>query len=60
MGPAPAPGMEDEDLILAVLKVTPAGLVVLQIAEGLRFEELQAVTDAPLLKNEKKEITSCH
>jgi 3-oxoadipate CoA-transferase beta subunit len=34
---------------LAVLDVTPAGLVVREMAEGLTFEELQAATGAPLL-----------
>ncbi|MBV6319438.1 CoA transferase subunit B [Duganella violaceipulchra] len=34
---------------LAVLDVTPAGLVVREMAPGLSFEELQAATGAPLL-----------
>ena len=34
---------------LAVLDVTPAGLQVREMAEGLSFDELQAATDAPLL-----------
>jgi 3-oxoadipate CoA-transferase beta subunit len=34
---------------LAVLDVTPAGLVVREMADGLTFDELQAMTDAPLL-----------
>jgi 3-oxoadipate CoA-transferase beta subunit len=35
---------------LAVLDVTPAGLVVREMAEGLSFDELQARTGAALLK----------
>jgi 3-oxoadipate CoA-transferase, beta subunit len=35
---------------LAVLDVTPAGLAVREMAEGLSFEELQARTGAKLLK----------
>jgi 3-oxoadipate CoA-transferase beta subunit len=34
---------------LAVLDVTAAGLVVREMAPGLSFDELQALTDAPLL-----------
>jgi len=34
---------------LAVLDVTPAGLKIVQMVDGLSWEELQAVTDAPLL-----------
>ncbi|AMO98385.1 3-oxoadipate CoA-transferase subunit B [Collimonas arenae] len=34
---------------LAVLDVTPAGLRVLEMVEGLAFDELQKVTAAPLL-----------
>jgi 3-oxoadipate CoA-transferase beta subunit len=34
---------------LAVLDVTPAGLAVREMAPGLTFEQLQAVTGAPLL-----------
>lgn len=34
---------------LAVLDVTPQGLVVREIVEGLSFGELQKLTDAPLL-----------
>ena len=34
---------------LAVLDVTPAGLRVLEMVEGLGFDELQKVTAAPLL-----------
>jgi 3-oxoadipate CoA-transferase, beta subunit len=34
---------------LAVLDVTPEGLRVLEMAPGLTFDELQAVTSAPLL-----------
>jgi 3-oxoadipate CoA-transferase beta subunit len=34
---------------LAVLDVTPQGLAVREMAPGLTFEELQAVTEAPLL-----------
>lgn len=33
---------------LAVIEVTPQGFVVREMAPGLRFEELQARTDAPL------------
>jgi 3-oxoadipate CoA-transferase, beta subunit len=33
---------------LAVIEVTRAGLEVLEMAEGLAFEELQRVTGAPL------------
>jgi len=35
---------------LAVIDVTPEGLRVLEMAPGLAFEDLQAVTDAPLLR----------
>lgn len=35
---------------LAVLDVTPQGLVVLDLAPGVTFEALQACTDAPLHK----------
>jgi 3-oxoadipate CoA-transferase beta subunit len=35
---------------LAVLDVTPQGLVVREMAPGLTFEELQAVTEAPLVQ----------
>jgi 3-oxoadipate CoA-transferase beta subunit len=35
---------------LAVLDVTPAGLVVLEMAEGLDFDELQARTGAKLIQ----------
>jgi 3-oxoadipate CoA-transferase beta subunit len=35
---------------LAVLDVTPAGLVVREMAEGLDFDELQARTGAPLIQ----------
>jgi 3-oxoadipate CoA-transferase beta subunit len=34
---------------MAVLDVTPAGLKVVELAEGLSFEDLQAATSAPLL-----------
>jgi len=34
---------------LAVLDVTPAGLKIVQMVDGLSWDELQAVTDAPLL-----------
>ncbi|WP_050462336.1 CoA transferase subunit B [Herbaspirillum autotrophicum] len=34
---------------LAVLDVTPQGLVVREIVDGLSFDELQELTDAPLL-----------
>jgi 3-oxoadipate CoA-transferase beta subunit len=34
----------------AVLDVTQRGLVVLEIVPGMTFEELQAITDAPLLR----------
>jgi 3-oxoadipate CoA-transferase beta subunit len=34
---------------MAVLDVTPAGLKVVELAEGLSFDELQAATAAPLL-----------
>ena len=34
---------------LAVLDVTPQGLAVRELAPGVSFEELQAVTDAPLV-----------
>jgi 3-oxoadipate CoA-transferase beta subunit len=41
---------------LAVLDVTPGGLAVREMAEGLTFEALQAVTGAPLLPpNQTKE-----
>ncbi len=33
----------------AVLAVTPQGLRVVEMSEGLTFDELQAMTDAPLL-----------
>ena len=39
---------------LAVLDVTPAGLVVREMAAGLSFEELQAATAAPLLPAAKE------
>jgi 3-oxoadipate CoA-transferase beta subunit len=35
---------------LAVLDVTPAGLVVIEMAEGMNFEELQARTGAALIQ----------
>ena len=35
---------------LAVLDVTPAGLRVVEMAEGLHFEELQAATAVPLTR----------
>jgi 3-oxoadipate CoA-transferase beta subunit len=35
---------------MAVMDVTPDGLLVREMAPGLTFEELQAATDAPLLK----------
>lgn len=35
---------------LAVIDVTPTGLVVKEMVNGLSFEELQALTDAPLSK----------
>ncbi len=35
----------------AVLDVTERGLVVREIAEGMTFEALQAITDAPLLRD---------
>jgi 3-oxoadipate CoA-transferase beta subunit len=35
---------------LAVIDVTPAGLVVREMVGGLDFDELQALTGAPLLK----------
>ena len=38
---------------LAVIDVTPEGLRVLEMAPGLTFEELQAVTNAPLLALEE-------
>jgi 3-oxoadipate CoA-transferase beta subunit len=34
---------------LAVIDVTPAGLKVIEIIEGLKFEELQRLTRVPLL-----------
>jgi 3-oxoadipate CoA-transferase beta subunit len=34
---------------LAVLDVTPRGLVVLELAEGLSFDELSALTGVPLI-----------
>ena len=41
---------------LAVLDVTPGGLAVREMAEGLTFDELQAMTGAPLLPpNQTKE-----
>jgi 3-oxoadipate CoA-transferase beta subunit len=41
---------------LAVLDVTPSGLAVREMAEGLTFDELQAMTGAPLLPpNQTKE-----
>jgi 3-oxoadipate CoA-transferase beta subunit len=36
---------------LAVIDVTPKGLVVKEMVDGLTFEELQALTDAPLGKD---------
>jgi 3-oxoadipate CoA-transferase beta subunit len=33
---------------LAVIDVTPKGLVVKEMVNGLSFEELQSLTDAPL------------
>lgn len=38
---------------LAVIDVTPEGLVVLEMVEGMHFDELQGLTGAPLLKGEK-------
>jgi len=35
---------------LAVIDVTPKGLIVREMVEGLTLEELQALTDAPLSK----------
>ncbi|MEP6740102.1 MAG: 3-oxoacid CoA-transferase subunit B [Caldimonas sp.] len=35
---------------LAVIDVTPAGLVVREMAEGLAFDELQGLTGAPLVR----------
>jgi 3-oxoadipate CoA-transferase beta subunit len=35
---------------LAVIDVTPKGLVVKEMVNGLSFEELQSLTDAPLSK----------
>jgi acyl CoA:acetate/3-ketoacid CoA transferase beta subunit len=35
---------------MAVLDVTPRGFVVIDMVEGLGFEELQARTEAPLLR----------
>jgi 3-oxoadipate CoA-transferase beta subunit len=41
---------------LAVLDVTPSGLAVREMAEGLTFDQLQAMTAAPLLPpNQTKE-----
>ncbi|MBU3590445.1 CoA transferase subunit B [Polynucleobacter sp. 78F-HAINBA] len=37
---------------LAVIDVTPKGLVVLEMVEGMHFDELQALTGASLLKGE--------
>lgn len=37
---------------LAVIDVTPQGLVVREIVPGLNFEELQTLTAAPLLQNQ--------
>lgn len=36
---------------VAVLDVTERGLVVREIVEGMSFEDLQAITDAPLLQD---------
>ncbi|MGH7154620.1 MAG: CoA-transferase, partial [Acetobacteraceae bacterium] len=36
---------------LAVLDVTPRGFVVRDLVPGLTFDQLQAVTDAPLLRD---------
>lgn len=38
---------------LAVIDVTPQGLVVQEMVDGMQFDELQAVTDAPLLDGRK-------
>jgi len=35
---------------LAVIDVTPKGLIVKEMVDGLTFEELQSLTDAPLSK----------
>jgi 3-oxoadipate CoA-transferase beta subunit len=35
---------------LAVLDVTPAGLVLLEIVDGLPFDELVRLTGVPLLR----------
>ena len=36
---------------LAVIDVTPKGLIVKEMVDGLTFEELQSLTDAPLSKD---------
>ena len=36
---------------LAVIDVTPKGLVVQEMVNGLSFEELQSLTDAPLIRD---------
>lgn len=38
---------------LAVIDVTPGGLIVREMVSGLLFDELQAVTDAPLIDGRK-------
>lgn len=39
---------------LAVIDVTPQGLLVREMVDGMGFDELQAVTDAPLLDGRKE------
>ena len=36
---------------MAVISVTPDGLVLDEVAPGLTADEVQAVTDAPLIMN---------
>jgi 3-oxoadipate CoA-transferase beta subunit len=44
---------------LAVIDVTPEGLIVREIVEGLSFEELQQKTEAPLkLANDWRPLVS--
>ena len=38
---------------LAVIDVKPEGLVVIEMVPGLSFEELQQLTDAPLINATK-------
>jgi 3-oxoadipate CoA-transferase, beta subunit len=42
---------------LAVIDVTPAGLKVIDVVEGLAFEELQRVTGVPLLREAARAIS---